>query len=106
MGNGMHHPDEHSFVTSDPRVCSAITHWLPIVTFCPVNGLPDLLYIELVFEDPVPELYSVRRMLRKNFMWRKMFMEDVAKEAATLYPDAAQVIVRLPFNRHVVNLIK
>lgn len=90
----------------EPQVTATITHWLPIITFCPVNGLPDVLYIQLLFEDPIPELYGVRRMLRKNFMWRKMYMEDVAKEAMQLYPDAAQAIVRLAFDRHVVNIIK
>jgi hypothetical protein len=80
-----------------------ITHWWPIVTFCPVNGKMDFIYIELMFSGFV-ELYEVRRKLRETFQGRTMFMEDVAMEALEMFPSARASRVRLMFNKHVVHV--
>lgn len=80
-----------------------VRHWLPIVTFCPVNNLPDLVYVSVEF-DSFAELYAVRKTIRKRVAWRKMFMEDVAAAISELYPQARSVTVRLAFDRHVVKL--
>lgn len=88
---------------SDGTVLTEITHWFPIVTRCPVNGLPDPLFVSITFGD-FAELYAVRKALRRAFSGKKMFMEDVAKEVARMYPDAKMVRVRLWFNRHIVTI--
>ena len=77
-----------------------ITLWLPIVTFCPVNKLPDLWFVSITFRAFV-ELYAVRRALRR-FNGRTMFMEDVAEAVSVLYPEARRIEVRLMFNKHRV----
>lgn len=79
-----------------------IRHWLPIVTFCPVNHLPDLIYITVEFDDEeIHELYDLRKRIRKIASMQKMFMEDIAQLIFDeIQPD--QVTVRLAFNRHVV----
>ena len=77
-------------------------HWLPILTFCPVNGLPDLIYITLEFDDSkLRDLYKVRKQVRKLVSMKKMYMEDVARRVSDEFPEAI-VTVRLAFNRHVV----
>lgn len=80
-----------------------IRHWVPIVTFCPVNGLPDFVYVTVEFESFM-ELYSVRRLIRKTINGKKMFMEDCAGEVLKQFPSAKSVTVTLMFNRHVVTL--
>ncbi len=84
------------------RMELTVTHWLPIVTFCPVNNLPDLIFISVTFRD-FTELYAVRRQLR-TLNWRKMFMEDVAKSVSDMFPEAKRVTVKLMFNKHSVTL--
>jgi hypothetical protein len=79
-----------------------IRHWLPIVTFCPVNHLPDLVWIEVEFANEFQELYAVRRRVRKIAAWRKMFMEDVAQAVYFAFPTCKSVTVRLALDRHVV----
>lgn len=82
-----------------------ITHWLPIVTFCPVNKLPDLLYITVTFQDDeLHELYNVRKQIRKAVSYKCMFMEDVAAEIKKAFPGAASVEVRLLTGRHIVTI--
>lgn len=87
---------------------SHFRHWLPILTFCPVNNLPDLIYITVAFYEkeamPVLDLYKVRKAIRKAVSGKKMFMEDVAKLIQGMYPNAAKITVALAFNRHVVEL--
>lgn len=80
-----------------------VRHWLPIVTFCPVNNLPDLIYVSVEFNTFI-DLYTVRKQIRQRVRWRKMYMEDVADAISELYPYARSVTVRLAFNRHVVSL--
>jgi hypothetical protein len=86
----------------------SIRHWLPLVTFCPVNHLPDLLYVTVDFDDnPVVdpqfnELYTVRKKVRKLVSWKKMFMEDIAEKVYNMFPECSAVTVSLLFNRHVV----
>ena len=80
-----------------------VRHWLPIVTICPVNNLPDLIYVSVEFSTFV-ELYKARKMIRKCASWKRMYMEDIAEAISELFPQAESVTVRLAFNRHVVRL--
>lgn len=89
------------------RIC--IRHWLPILTWCPVNNLPDLIYVTIHLEVDGPgnmlELYGVRREVRKLVSGQKMFMEDIALLVREYYLDKGVrtgVEVRLFLNRHVV----
>lgn len=59
-----------------------ISHWLPLVTRCPVNGLPDLCYIYVTIEG-FAELYEARKHLFSGFFMNKLFMEDMLKEVWT-----------------------
>lgn len=80
-------------------------HWLPIVTFCPVNNLPDLIYVSVEFQNaPLAELYQLRKRIRKVVAWKKMYMEDVAEALAREFSHAHSVTVSLAFNRHVVKI--
>jgi hypothetical protein len=78
-----------------------VTHWLPIVTFCPVNNLPDLIYIQCTFPG-FEELYAVRKKIRKIIQWRKLYMETVCEEIQKAFPHAIAVEVSLLFGRHTV----
>ena len=77
-----------------------ISHWLPIMTFCPVNNKPDFIFVELEFHRFV-ELYAVRRKARKLLQGKKMFMEECAKLLLESL-QVERVTVRLMFNRHIV----
>lgn len=81
---------------------TTITHWLPIVTFCPVNKLPDLIFVEVTFYNDFHELYNVRKKLRNLISGKTIFMEDIPALVLQEYPDAKIVKVRLAFNKHVV----
>lgn len=81
-----------------------IRHWLPILTFCPINGFPDLIYISAEFDSFV-ELYFTRKIFRQAIRFnRKLYMEDVAKRVLDALPHAKTVEVRLAFNRHIVRI--
>jgi hypothetical protein len=80
-----------------------ISHWLPIVTFCPVNRLPDFIYITITFRS-FEELYAVRKRIRKIAAWRLRFMEDIAQDILYAFPTAYEVEVRLLTGRHVVTI--
>lgn len=80
-----------------------ISHWLPIVTFCPVNKLPDLIYVTATF-DGFAELYAVRRKIRLVASWKLEFMETIAQMVLDALPTATEVEVRLVTGRHVVTL--
>ena len=82
-----------------------ITHWFPIITFCPVNKLPDLIFIDVVFAGEFVELYQVRKRIRKLLQFKEIFMEDAANEVAKEFPDCYSVSVKLIFNKHQVNLL-
>ena len=82
---------------------SVITHWLPIVTFCPENSLPDFVFVELHTTKFI-ELYSARKKIRKAIAGKKMYMEDLATVVAEEFPQAEQVVVRLMFNKHRVEV--
>lgn len=90
--------DARNYVTT-----STIRHWLPIVTVCPVNCLPDLIYVSMVFEEFV-ELYAARARIRQLVSWKCMFMEDVARVIIKEFPHAKEVQVRLAFSRHIVTV--
>lgn len=80
-----------------------IRHWLPIITFCPVNKLPDFIYVSVVFEGcGMVELYAVRKQVRKMCSGKTAFMEEIALMVAAHYPAAKEVHVRLAFSRHEV----
>lgn len=81
-----------------------IRHWLPILTYCPVNSLPDLIYVTLTFEDQLVELYTVRKTVRKLVSGKKLYMEEIASTVADLYTNAIEVKVTLMFGRHEVTL--
>jgi hypothetical protein len=82
-----------------------IRHWLPILTFCPVNNLPDLIYVSLTIKSgKFVELYEARKKVRKLVSGRRMFMEDIASKIAHNFPEVDEVTVRLAFDRHVVTI--
>lgn len=82
-----------------------IRHWFPIMTFCPVNHLPDFVYASVEFDgDEVNELYAVRKKMRKLLSGRKAFMETLAEDLANAFPNATHVTVRLMFDRHEVHV--
>lgn len=86
-------------------VTSVISHWVPIVTICPVSKLPDVFYFEVETEGFV-ELYAVRKLFRQ-FYFREVFMEDAAEQLllslkARDYGHRIRAVrVRLLFSRHV-----
>lgn len=82
---------------------TVVRHWLPIITFCPVNGMPDVIYISVEF-DTFVELYQARKKIRKATMWKKMFMEDIGEAVRKLFPESLTITVRLAFDRHVVKI--
>ena len=82
---------------------TVIRHWLPIITFCPVNGLPDVIYISVEFTE-FTELYAVRKKIRKATMWRKAFMETIAEDVCKMFPESSKITVQLAFGRHVVKI--
>lgn len=88
----------------DRNVVVSIGHWLPILTICPVNKLPDLIYIRVEFTNIFAELYAVRRKVRQLISCKTMFMEDIATTVLDAFPHASQVQVSLAFNRHIVTL--
>jgi hypothetical protein len=72
-----------------------------------VNGLPDVIYLYVTFPaDEFVELYGVRKDIKRNWRFRKMFMEDVAKEALEYFKKALSVEVRLATGRHTVLLVR
>jgi hypothetical protein len=88
-------PDSYGLIT-------LIRHWLPIVTFCPVNKLPDLIYVTLRFDNQFVELYGARKRIRKVLSWKVKFMEDLAEDLLSEFPDATEITIRLLFGRHTV----
>ena len=90
-----------------PTLAVSISHWLPIVTFCPVNKLPDVIYIT-VYLDSFAELYEVRRRIRRFAMWKIVFMEELAEGLfCELYDlDVNSVEVKLFTGRHIVRISK
>lgn len=82
-----------------------VRHWLPIITFCPVNSLPDFIYVSITFEgNTFVELYGIRRKIRKSIQWKKIFMEDAAAILLSEIHGSSTVEVALMFGRHIVRL--
>lgn len=85
---------------------TVIRHWLPFVTICPVNKLPDFLYVTITFDLSdeglaFPELYDVRRRVAKIVKRNRLtFMEDLCMELDIEFPLAKEIKVALWFNRH------
>jgi len=83
-----------------------IRHWFPIMTFCPVNKLPDLIYVSVRYEGIFAELYSVRRLVRAITSGKCKYMETLAAEVLDALPSAKSVTIRLAFNRHEVTVTR
>lgn len=99
-------------------------HWWPVVTFCPVNHLPDFLWVSIQFRDRVtmpgvawpsghestfcqpPDLYAIRRTIRYVLRWRKLTMEEAAERLLAAFPEATGVRVALAFERHTVDMLR
>ena len=82
-----------------------LSHWLPIITICPVTKLPDLLYISLTFKEEFVELYQFRKQL-KIFNFTETYMELVANDLERMFPNAVEIEVKLLTGRHIVRLVK
>lgn len=96
----------------NPSVLVKVRHWLPIITYCPVNNLPDFVYVTVTLKDDFAELYALRNRIRKLCSGRKMFMEDITK---LVYDQLflcdglhglQSVELRLAFSRHVVTVTR
>lgn len=83
-----------------------ISHWLPIITICPVNNLPDLIYVTVTFEDQFVELYNARKRIKAVTNYKRAYMEDIASSVLKAFPLACEVEVKLLTGRHVVTLRK
>lgn len=83
-----------------------IGHWLPIRTTCPVNNMPDFIYVYVTFVDHFEELYSVRKAIKRICSGRKEFMEDLAQEVLNEFQDASKVEVILMTGRHKVEITR
>lgn len=79
-------------------------HWLPLITFCPVNGLPDFIYVTVTYIDNPDEIYDVKEVLRKTIMWKKAYMKDITQTILNNFPQAHSVTVRSMFNRQAVHV--
>jgi hypothetical protein len=86
-------------------VHTIITHWFPIVTFCPVNNLPDFIFVKCTF-DKFEELYEVRRRIRRAVQWKKMYMEEVCERIQQEFQQATTIEVSLMFGKHTVKFTK
>lgn len=80
-----------------------VTHWLPILTYCPENNFPDFVYVKVRFTQFI-ELYAVRKKIRQLISGKTLYMETIANIIADEFPNARTVTVRLAFNKHVVTL--
>jgi hypothetical protein len=81
-----------------------ITHWFPVITFCPINGLPDFIFVECVFiNKPFMELYNVRKIIRRTLQGKKLFMEECA-ELVHQNLKCDETTIRLIFNKHTVSI--
>lgn len=82
------------------------THWIPILTICPFNKLPDLIYIRVMYDDgKFRNLYNIRKSFRK-YWFCMQYMEDIAERVYFEHPMARQVEVRLLFSKHVITLTR
>ena len=92
--------------------CITITHWFPIITRCPLSIWPDFVFVEVDYiltpmDDFFPEIYHIRKTIRKTIQWKKAYMEDLAlllAETKELGNRATAIRVRFPFNRHIVEI--
>jgi NADPH-dependent 7-cyano-7-deazaguanine reductase QueF len=50
-------------------------HWVPLVTICPVNHLPDFGFITIQSKKMI-EIYALRHIIH-SFAFRTMYMEDI-----------------------------
>jgi hypothetical protein len=82
----------------------SISHWLPIITFCPVNRLPDFVYVTVTFENHFEELYAIRKRIRKTISGQKAFMEDLTYKLSLEFPEAVEIELALVTRRHVVTI--
>lgn len=81
-----------------------ISHWLPIITRCPLSIIPDFVYVTVWFKDGFHELYAVRKRIKKRIAWKRAFMEDLATELTKEFKDAWKIRVALMGKRHIVDI--
>jgi NADPH-dependent 7-cyano-7-deazaguanine reductase QueF len=75
------------------------------MTFCPVNRLPDFVYVYVTFPaEEFVELYNVRKQIRAAIKGRCEFMETLAKDLLTHFDAALQVEFVLMTGRHRIVL--
>jgi hypothetical protein len=74
------------------------------MTFCPVNRLPDFVYVTVTFENHFEELYAIRKRIRKTISGQTAFMEDLANKLSLEFPEAVEVELALITRRHVVTI--
>jgi len=53
------------------------SHYLPLITICPVSKLPDIGYVK-VHTKKIVEIYHFRKIVMKHTL-KKIFMEDIAR---------------------------
>lgn len=90
----------------DNNLSLYITTWFPLLTICPYNKLPDFIYVTVEFKS-FTELYQVRKQIRNNIKNKRCrFMENIASDMMSEFPNCQSVEVKLLFNKHVVKLTK
>lgn len=83
-----------------------ITHWLPIITRCPLARLPDVIYATVIVEDHFVELFAARKRIRRTLTGKRKFMELLAQDLLEEFPESSEVRISLLFGRHKVTLKK
>lgn len=88
------------------KTVTKITHWLPIITFCPLSIFPDFIFVTLLFENEFVELYGARKRIRKAIQFKRDFMENLLENLKKEFPNAKEISIRLAFNKHETKFIK
>lgn len=96
--------DTNSSSNLKTKIKVRLSHWFPILTICPISGLPDLIYIEVSVSNEFVELYDFRKKLRKLVQGKTIFMEDVCYLVLKEFPVASKVKVTLMFGKHIVTV--
>lgn len=88
------------------KLVTKITHWFPIITFCPLSIFPDFIFVTVKFENEFVELYQARKKMRKKIQFKRDFMENLLKEVAEEFPNAKEISIRLAFNKHETKIVR
>ena len=51
------------------------SHWFPLITLCPVSGLPDVGFVSVSTKKFI-EIYAMRHAIY-SLAFKKLFMEDL-----------------------------